>query len=128
MNTPDTEVWVCKECEQYGEIRQGYVHNIKAMNCRVKPSDPVFFDTTTPDTEESCCCDKCNNCHIADYSEPTPPQNPVPTEWENEFINYVWEILKQDSNDLRKQQAILHSLRTRLTSPHTQAQEIIRED
>ena len=43
---------------------------------------------------------------------------------EERFINSVWEVLKRDSDDLRKQQAILRLFReARAASPSVTEQE-----
>ena len=42
----------CVECTVHEMIREGSIHQIKAMNCRVKPLDPVFFDTTATEQPE----------------------------------------------------------------------------
>lgn len=42
----------CVECTEHEMIREGSIHQIKAMNCRVKPLDPVFFDTTATEQPE----------------------------------------------------------------------------
>ena len=50
MNTPEQPE--CVECTEHEMICEGSIHQIKAMNCRVKPLDPVFFDTTAPEQPE----------------------------------------------------------------------------
>ena len=35
---------VCLSCAENDEVQPNSIHNIRAINCRVKPSDRVFFD------------------------------------------------------------------------------------
>lgn len=135
----------CVECTEHEMIREGSIHQIKAMNCRVKPSDPVFFDTTATEQPEWERAFEVQFTWLADGANDDIKNfiKQILSSRDTYWMERVRDIIKmadelehacgKDGDKGLEQWKAFKGFRNAirdkyLTPPHTEEKEIIRED